>query len=421
MTSQKEVHRRSAVIGRRLGRPSNPGNDVRLDEIPPREASSHSQSRQYSRLLPSPCRCSVMSQQRLRHLAVVIILVLPMFYVRKRIRQTFYHHAIRRRSRSSKPRAVDITPVLVWSMQTNGRFWTPSVQIEVNSTLDHGGLEIQTLHADQFSRTIRLNDASRLELERAAILTEDPAVRVSYRYWYDEELEDRKLACRRPNWTRLHYSNCQLFHEVDRSRDYDQSLARRSGDEQEYDNYYIGRGFYRDVWVNFKPADDIKTILKMTRFEFDVDFKSLFLVRQEALVMERLSQSSSIVDIYGYCGTSVLVEAIPFEVEDYVIPGTGYKKQAELRDEGQVKPQNEYTPTEKLQMALEMAESIAVLHGYADGVIVHDDIQLRQWLRTREGRLKLGDFNRANMLSWDAKKGEYCKYSNGAAFGNVSV
>jgi thiamine kinase-like enzyme len=44
-------------------------------------------------------------------------------------------------------------------------------------------------------------------------------------------------------------------------------------------------------------------------------------------------------------------------------------------------------------MAVEMAESIAILHGFKDGVIVHNDIQLRQWLRTREGRLKLGDFN----------------------------
>jgi hypothetical protein len=70
-------------------------------------------------------------------------------------------------------------------------------------------------------------------------------------------------------------------------------------------------------------------------------------------------------------------------------------------------------------MAVEIAKSVAVLHGFKDGVIVHNDIQLRQWLRTREGRLKLGHFNRAKVLDWNVKKQQYCKFSNGAAFGNV--
>ena len=71
-------------------------------------------------------------------------------------------------------------------------------------------------------------------------------------------------------------------------------------------------------------------------------------------------------------------------------------------------------------MALEMAESIAVLHGYEGSVIIHNDIQLQQWLRTEEGTLKLGDFNRATIPDWDIKKNRYCEYSTGAAFGNVS-
>jgi hypothetical protein len=50
---------------------------------------------------------------------------------------------------------------------------------------------------------------------------------------------------------------------------------------------------------------------------------------------------------------------------------------------------------------------------------VHDDVQLCQWLQKREGRLKLGDFNRAEIMDFDEEEMEYCPYYNGGAFGNV--
>lgn len=95
-------------------------------------------------------------------------------------------------------------------------------------------------------------------------------------------------------------------------------------------------------------------------------------------------------------------------------------KQEDLDDSDDVRPQNDYTPLEKLEFGLAMAESLAVLHSYVGGLIVHDDVQLCQWLRTRDGRLVLGDFNRAQIMDWNEKKGEYCLYNNGYAFGNVS-
>ena len=51
---------------------------------------------------------------------------------------------------------------------------------------------------------------------------------------------------------------------------------------------------------------------------------------------------------------------------------------------------------------------------------VHDDIQLCQWLRKRDGTLKLGDFNRAEIMDYDEEGGEYCLYNNGHGYGNVS-
>jgi serine/threonine protein kinase len=43
---------------------------------------------------------------------------------------------------------------------------------------------------------------------------------------------------------------------------------------------------------------------------------------------------------------------------------------------------------------------------------------LCQWLQTKDGRLKLGDFNRAEFPLFDPEKQEYCKYDNGHAYGN---
>ena len=205
--------------------------------------------------------------------------------------------------------------------------------------------------------------------------------------------------------------------------------------------------------------------------------------------MERLSGSPRIVDLYGHCGTSVserskptwlfpkglwrvrlivfafnglyqvIVEAIPYEVEEYIVP-EGYVKQVDLHDADDVKPQNSYSAAEKLGMALEMAESLADLHGFPDGVMyvcrqllkkglpsvlvadviysfsiffamhperacynayrVHDDVQLCQWLRLPSGKLKLGDFNRAEIMTYNVEKQQYCKYNNGRSYGNVS-
>jgi hypothetical protein len=92
-----------------------------------------------------------------------------------------------------------------------------------------------------------------------------------------------------------------------------------------------------------------------------------------------------------------------------------------LHDSKDVDLQNQFEVSEKLQLALEMAESIAELHGFKDGVIVHDDVQLCQWLRNDQGKLKLGDFNRARVLQWNDEKQEYCKYNNGKSYGNVRM
>jgi hypothetical protein len=113
-----------------------------------------------------------------------------------------------------------------------------------------------------------------------------------------------------------------------------------------------------------------------------------------------------------------MVEVVPIEFEEAVVQHDENESHEtiEERNKDGVRPYNNLTATAKLQFALDMAESIADLHGFEEGVIVHDNVHMCQWLRTPSGHLKLGDFNRGIVMSWAFFTGEYCKFNNGAAF-----
>jgi serine/threonine protein kinase len=231
------------------------------------------------------------------------------------------------------------------------------------------------------------------------------------------------VACQPPAWSFLHFPNCNRFHEWDLAampQNDDSSRSPHDTTRAEEDSYVIARGYYRDVWVLVESASTAgssgnnKVVLKTTRFQHDVDVDSLMNAKRDALVMERLASHDNIVSAFGHCGTSTVVEALPYQVEQYVVP-------KETRDQKSDNSHNNnmYTPTEKVQMALEMAESLAALHGFAGGAISHNDVQLSQWLRSRADRLVLGDFHSSRILSWNHRQQRYCLYSTGTVFGNV--
>jgi serine/threonine protein kinase len=144
-------------------------------------------------------------------------------------------------------------------------------------------------------------------------------------------------------------------------------------------------------------------------------------VRMDAMVAERLSSSPRTFEIYGYCGLGILSEFFYHgDIEDTAIQGEGYDDK-DLHDEEELKPQNDLDGDEKLILALEMAEGIAVMHGFSGGIIVHDDIQLSQFLLNEDkSMLKINDFNRAEFMLFDEASQQYCQYKNGPGGGNVS-
>lgn len=202
-----------------------------------------------------------------------------------------------------------------------------------------------------------------------------------------EAIEDRKHKCRRPSFKNQYKPTCNNLHEIDLSRDYNADRAQSiSTDDQTYDTYMINHGYYRDVWVVEQPATNlqllqhqkyIKSILKTIRLKHDYKASTFMEAHMDALVMERLTSSPRIVDVYSHCGSAVWVEAIPYELEEVIIHGDGYMKQESQQQpypdgsesDQELRSYNSYTPQEKLSIALAMAESLADLHGHPEGVM----------------------------------------------------
>jgi hypothetical protein len=296
------------------------------------------------------------------------------------------------------------------------------------SGADYGGLQIQFWTAGnvtngsvtndetpnlRWSREIQ-DDQKIYERNRRTLLREiDQKVLDSY-YLPDEDLpqlssplEGRQhqdpAGCRRVSFRSVQYPVCNTIHEV--------PLDRPVGVVGLYNITFRGQGTFRASWL-FRPAanpvafdeqrpgtksgqhqivqsrdddfDDANFILKCFLMEGYVAYKYLTQMRQEAIVMERLASSPRIVNVYGYCGSSILAEHMRGEVTPELVGGTtdhdytagGYILQDEL-DKLQwqdVRPMNNLTLIDKLQYAIEMAESIADLHGFAGGTIIHGDI-----------------------------------------------
>lgn len=224
---------------------------------------------------------------------------------------------------------------------------------------------------------------------------------VDVNYEEDGSRNETKI-CRRISEHRYNFQNCNDFHHID-------PLDPASQIQ------YLASGGYRDVFsvVNPLPGDQLeKVAIKDTTYHHAMGYEDIEFVRMDAIVAERLTASPRIYDIYGYCGFGVLSEFFHHgDIEKDVSGGDdGYMDLADLEDKDGVKPQNDLTGIQKLVLALEMAESVADLHGYPGGVIIHDDIQLSQWLFNEDKtRLKLNDFNRAEFPQFDEEQMEYCR------------
>jgi len=149
-----------------------------------------------------------------------------------------------------------------------------------------------------------------------------------------------------------------------------------------------------------------------------VDAKNILRAQREALIMEQLSSSKRIVDTYGYCGTSNLVETMPGDSMLHLVISeetTTYwlKKQRAIHKvfPWLISPPSAtpFNTAQKLDLAITVAESLAEMHGFEGGVMFNTDLSLMQFLIGSKGEIKLNDFNAALIPGFDVEKNEYCK------------
>jgi serine/threonine protein kinase len=279
---------------------------------------------------------------------------------------------------------------------------------------DYGGLLISPLLAPGVPRVIRdgkanadLGDDDGQESESfdEYYAFDDDIIRgtdgVAERRYQDDD-------CRRTQEHRYTFPNCNEFHQLDRTN-------------VENDFRFINDGAFREVFSLQTPQDllAIKEIIFEDVGDED-EYALLEYVRMDAIVAERLTASPRVYDIYGHCALSIASEYFYHgDIEDLSAGEVGFSGSSDEGEHGdELRPNNGLTPAQKLVLALEMAESLADLHGNAAGLIIHDDVQLSQFLLNKDKTiLKLNDFNRAEFPLWNGKA--YCRYQNGRGPGKL--
>lgn len=157
-------------------------------------------------------------------------------------------------------------------------------------------------------------------------------------------------------------------------------------------------------------------LVRLFRMEHDMEEAFFENARVDAVAMERLTFSPYIVNMYGFCGLTVVTEYAPFELSEVAL---------------------RLNSTERLNMARKVAQGVSDIHhsirgddhdSGASGVefdaaqgnlhrtrtsLVHNDLNLANLRVSQDGsRPVLNDFNIAVLLMKHNETGETCPFAS---------
>jgi hypothetical protein len=189
------------------------------------------------------------------------------------------------------------------------------MQMKPDRVVDFGGLIFKSLKPGRFRRVsdpedydtyedIRLRETNRMDL--------DPTLK---RYDHDDEQDYTE--CRRANWKSSYYPNCNAFHEIGMDRIYDPTIT--SLVDKTFDSYLFSHGYYRDAWLLNNAEKHESAVLKTLRLKHDFTPRTFANVQRDAVIMERMTSSRYIVNMFGHCAASLSVEPVAFEIEEYIV------------------------------------------------------------------------------------------------------
>ena len=225
-------------------------------------------------------------------------------------------------------------------------------------------------------------------------------------HYHEQDFTKNKNQCYPPKWSYEYKPTCNHFHEF--------TL-------QGFDSTYLGEGGFRQAWLlsnnhHDEGGSSAAAVVKTYKFQRKDAFTryAYRLTQTEAAIALQTSGFQRTMDVYGTCGVSTLMErGLP--TGDSYLPTKSFNITQQVLDAEQredVKPRNNLTADAKLDLALAMAESFAVLHGNPGGVIVYDDATPSQWLVGEDGQVKLNDFSHSFPLKWNVEKQHYCGFQH---------
>jgi len=223
--------------------------------------------------------------------------------------------------------------------------------------------------------------------------TDDPrAERMEMRKPYEDE-ECAPMA----DWQTTYNPSCNGMHELDVENGYDEREGK--------DLLLFGTGgFWRNAWkldlpdhnaTATAPAGSAETfVLKTLKYEHNFEDNFEEHDRIDAVALERLTSSPHVINIYGFCGHSVISE---------------YADGPRL---GTLADKSKKTPLKRLEIARDIASGLADVHGI-DGddqsSFVHLDINPANVVVVGK-TLKLNDFNIGIPLKKNKKTGKTCGF-----------
>jgi len=116
--------------------------------------------------------------------------------------------------------------------------------------------------------------------------------------------------------------------------------------------------------------------------------------------MERLTPSPYVMDIYSYCGNSVITEFATEHIGDYIMNTDSF---------------------ERLLLARDVARGMADIHEIDAGgnvTLVHNDINPAN-IMMRGKKPKFNDFNVAILMTWNEEENRPCQFQSDSS--NVQV
>lgn len=212
---------------------------------------------------------------------------------------------------------------------------------------------------------------------------------------------DIDTAFKEPRLNQLHLNDC-YYPKSWQNKSYPTCLEVHSINLKA-DVHYIAHGGRRDVWkVLAKNSSSDEVVLKTLRFNGPKDEANKFPSmieshRIDALIMERLTGSDRIANVFGFCGNSALNEV-------------GYNNLYKFIDSTD-KNQTDFKM--HLKFALEAALALSDVHNFEseskESLIVHGDI--RPWnflVSSSKTSVILNDFNAGILLMKNQSSSSNC-------------